>query len=185
MLKYKPEDASLTEENMRSFLKEFLAGSLSPHLKSEDLPEDWDSNPVKVLVGKNFAEVALDTEKDVLVEFYAPWCGHCKKLAPIWDELGEKFQDKDDIVIAKMDSTANEVEDVKVHSFPTIKFFPAGADGKVIDYNGDRTLDGFVKFLESGGTVGAEEEAEEAEDEELGEEEEEDIEDDDAGHDEL
>jgi len=188
MTKFKPETVDLTADSISSFVQDFKDGKLKPFLMSEEIPEDWDKAPVKVLVGKNFESVAKDPTKNVLVEFYAPWCGHCKKLAPIWDELGEKFQDKEDIVIAKMDSTANEVEDVKVHSFPTIKFFPAGTDGKAIDYNGDRTLDGFVKFLESGGTVGAEEEAEEAEDEEdeeLGEEEEEDIEDDDAGHDEL
>merc|ERR1711934_1211616 len=103
-----------SEANMRAVLKQFKAGELTPHLKSEEQPEDWDANPVKVLVSSNFASVAMAEGKDVLVEFYAPWCGHCKKLAPIWDELGEHFKDDDSIVIAKIDMTANELATVSV-----------------------------------------------------------------------
>ena len=73
-----------------------------------------------------------------------PLVGHCKQLVPIYDELGEKFKDNDDIVIAKMDSTANELEDIKIQGFPTIKLFKKG-DNKVVDYNGERTLEGFTK----------------------------------------
>jgi len=191
MTKYKPEALQLNAEGISAFVQDFRDGKLKPFLMSEEIPADWDKAPVKILVGKNFESVAKDPTKNVLVEFYAPWCGHCKKLAPIWDELGENFQDKEDIVIAKMDSTVNEVEDVKVHSFPTIKFFPAGSEGKVVDYHGDRTLEGFTKFLESGGTVGAEAEGEEEEEEDYGdgdemeEGEEDDIDDEDAPHDEL
>jgi protein disulfide-isomerase A1 len=169
MVKYRPESSDLSTAAVQKFVEDVVAGKVKPHLMSEELPEDWDKEAVKVLVGKNFHEVAMSTEKNVLVEFYAPWCGHCKQLAPIWDELGEKFKDNADIVIAKMDSTANELDDVKVQSFPTIKYFPK--DNVVIDYNGERNLDGFVKFLESGGTVGAgggeaEEEGEDFEEEE-------------------
>lgn len=58
----------------------------------------------------------------------APWCGHCKQLAPIWDELGEHFKENDDVVIAKIDSTKNEIDGIQISGFPTLKFFPKESD---------------------------------------------------------
>jgi len=167
MTKFVPAKKELDEATIKEFVSDFLDGKLKPHLMTEEVPEDWDKNPVKVLVGKNFKEVAQDGGKKVFVEFYAPWCGHCKQLAPIWDKLGEKYKDHAEIIIAKMDSTANEVEDVKVQSFPTLKYF---ANGEVVDYKGGRTFDDFVKFLDSDGKTqdsAAADEPEPAEDEEL------------------
>jgi len=151
MKKFKPEDSALTEANIRAFVKRFKAGELKPHLKSQELPADWDASPVKVLVSSNFASVAMEEGKDVLVEFYAPWCGHCKKLAPIWDELGEHFKENEKIVIAKIDMTANELETVQVRGFPTLKLFKA--DNTVEDYKGGRELKDFIKFLDPSAEV--------------------------------
>jgi len=149
MAKFKPENDAIEPANVKSFVAEFLEGKLKQHLMSDDIPEDWDKEGVKVLVGKNFHDVAMNAEKDVLVEFYAPWCGHCKQLTPIWDSLGEKYKDHASIVIAKMDSTTNELDEVKVQGFPTIKLFKKGTN-EIVDYNGDRTEEGFTKFLEEG-----------------------------------
>jgi len=91
----------------------------------------------------------MDESKDVLVEFYAPWCGHCKKLTPIYDELAKKIQATNpNVVIAKMDSTANEVDEVQIQGFPTIKFWPKGNKKSPMDYSGERDLNGFLAFLE-------------------------------------
>merc|ERR1712072_1684923 len=172
MLKFKPDSTELSDENIRVFVTKYLEGKLKQHLLSEDIPEDWDAKPVKVLVGKNFEQVALDVEKNVLVEFYAPWCGHCKQLAPVWDKLGEHFKDDDSVVIAKSDATLNEFDGVEVQGFPTLKYFPKG-EAAMMDYNGGRDLDSLIKFVENEGKEVAEEEEEDEEEEDIEEEEEE------------
>merc|ERR1711881_462160 len=148
MAKYAPDTEDMTADAIKAFVDGVEDGSIQRHLKSEDVPEEQGA--VKVIVGKNFEEIAYDETKNVFVEFYAPWCGHCKQLAPIWDELGEKYKDHPNIVIAKSDATANEFADIEVQGFPTLKFFPDG-ERKVEDYSGGRTLEDFVKFLEPEG----------------------------------
>lgn len=165
MAKFKPEDEDLSADAVTKFAQGVLGGVIKRHLMTEEIPEDWNSKPVNVLVGKNFKEVAFDSNKKVFVEFYAPWCGHCKSLAPTWDKLGEKFSDDDSVVIAKMDSTANEVEEFEIQGFPTLKFFPSGSD-KVVDYNGDRTLEAMAEFVASNGEK-VSEDADEEFDEEM------------------
>jgi protein disulfide isomerase len=105
------------------------------------------------LTSSPLADIVLNNKKDVLVEFYAPWCGHCKKLAPTWDELGAKFRSNDNIVIAKMDSTANEIEvpGLNVKGFPTIYFFP-GDNKQPVKYEAGRELEDFVEYLEEHAT---------------------------------
>ncbi|XP_053979845.1 protein disulfide-isomerase [Hylaeus anthracinus] len=168
MDKYKPEKPELTSENVLEFVTAFVEGKLKRHLLTQDLPEDWDKNPVKVLVGTNFHEVAFDKKKNVLVEFYAPWCGHCQQLIPIYEALGEKYKDKDDLVIAKMDAVANELDDVRVVNYPTIILYKKETNDAV-EYNGKRTLDGLSQFIESDGAYGqaAEEAQEEDEDDDV------------------
>lgn len=53
------------------------------------------ANALQVVVAKNFDEIVNDEERDVLIEFYAPWCGHCKSLEPKYQELAEKVRSQD------------------------------------------------------------------------------------------
>ena len=131
--------------NFEKFLNDYEAGNLEAYLKSEPIPESNDEG-AKVAVAKNFEDLVTKSEKDVLIEFYAPWCGHCKKLAPVFDELGEKMKDED-VEIVKMDATANDVPagyDVK--GFPTLFWVPKDTK-KAVPYNGGRELDDFVKYI--------------------------------------
>lgn len=133
-------------ENFQKFLTDLKDGKLEPFLKSEPIPED-NSGPVKVAVGKNFDEVVMNNGKDTLVEFYAPWCGHCKKLTPIYDELGEKLKNED-VEIVKVDATANDVPPLfDVRGFPTLYWLPKNSKTSPVRYDGGRELDDFIKYI--------------------------------------
>lgn len=150
-LKYK-----LTEEfsvdSLRNFVTQLLDGELEPYIKSEAVPEQ--TTPVKIAVAKNFQELITDNGKDTLIEFYAPWCGHCKKLTPIYDELAEKLADEE-VVIAKMDATANDVPpEFNVQGFPTLYWLSKDRKNPPIQYQGGREVDDFIKYIAKHSTDG-------------------------------
>ncbi|XP_029935147.1 protein disulfide-isomerase A4 [Myripristis murdjan] len=151
--KFAMEPEEFDSEVLRDFVMAFKKGKLKPIIKSQPVPKN--KGPVKVVVGKTFDEIVMDTKKDVLIEFYAPWCGHCKKLEPDYLALAKKYKGEKNMVIAKMDATANDVpnDSYKVEGFPTIYFAPSNSKHSPVKFEGgDRTVEGLSKFLEKHAT---------------------------------
>ncbi|XP_069551509.1 protein disulfide-isomerase A3 [Brachyistius frenatus] len=141
------EEFSRDGAALERFLQDYFNGRVKRYLKSEPVPENNDG-PVKVLVAENFDSIVNDDSKDVLIEFYAPWCGHCKSLEPKYNELGEKLANDPNVVIAKMDATANDVPPpFEVSGFPTIYFSPAGRKMNPKKYEGGREVSDFAAYL--------------------------------------
>ncbi|KAL4802248.1 thioredoxin-like protein [Aspergillus unguis] len=107
------------------------------------------SSAVLDLIPKNFDTVVLNSNKPALVEFFAPWCGHCKSLAPVYEELGQAFAHASDKVsIAKVDADANRDLGKRfgIQGFPTIKYFDGKSDVPQ-DYKGGRDLESLTAFI--------------------------------------
>ncbi|XP_057795743.1 protein disulfide-isomerase [Salvia miltiorrhiza] len=133
-------------DQIASWVKDFKDGNVQPYKKSEPIPE-VNNEPVKVVVADTLQDMVFNSGKNVLVEFYAPWCGHCKKLAPILDEVALSFENDADVMIAKIDATANDLPagifDVK--GYPTLYF--RSSTGNLLQYDGDRTKDDMIEFI--------------------------------------
>ncbi|KAH6604668.1 disulfide isomerase 1 [Trichoderma cornu-damae] len=146
------QDKEINEKDIAKFVDEFADGKIEPSIKSEPIPETQEG-PVTVVVAHTYSEIILDDAKDVLIEFYAPWCGHCKALAPKYEELASLYANsefKDKVVIAKIDATNNDVPD-EIQGFPTIKLYPAGDKKNPVTYGGARTIEDFVEFIKENG----------------------------------
>lgn len=100
------------------------------------------------LVPSNFDDVVLKSGKPTLVEFFAPWCGHCKNLAPVYEDLASTFASSKDVQIAKVDADAEKSLGKRfgVQGFPTLKFFDGKSD-KPTDYSGGRDLESLTNFI--------------------------------------
>ncbi|PIO70973.1 protein disulfide-isomerase domain protein [Teladorsagia circumcincta] len=137
------------DENLEGFMKKISAGKVKPYVKSAPVPRD-DKGPVRTLVASNFDKVIGDESKDVLVEFYAPWCGHCKAFEPKYKELAAQLKKtQPNLIVAKFDATVNDAPPAyPVESFPTIYFAPSGKKSKPIKYSGNRNAEDIINFME-------------------------------------
>lgn len=116
------------------------------------------ASEVVILESSNFEHLTQAstgaTTGDWLVKFYAPWCGHCKKLEPIYDEIAATL--KGEINVAKIDVPANRDLGTRfeIKGFPTLKFL---SKGKVYTYKGKRTVDDIIEFVRGGYQIQASE----------------------------
>lgn len=136
------------EENLVAFLEDFGKGKVKAHLKSQPIPK-FDKGPVFTLVGNNFESIVNDESKDVLIEAYAPWCGHCKAFEKPYKHFAARLtKDEPNLIFTKIDATENDLpEKYKVEGFPTIYFAPAGKKDDPVKYTGNRDSNDLEKFL--------------------------------------
>ena len=157
------QSTPLDNNAIAQFVQKFKAGKLEPIVKSEPVPEVQNST-VYHLVGAEHEKV-VNSKKDVFVKYYAPWCGHCKRLAPIYEELADLYEGKD-VVVAEIDHTLNDVESVDIKGYPTLVLFPADGS-EPIYYEDARSLEAMANFIKESGYLKIDALAEEEDEEEV------------------
>ncbi|GAA5884211.1 hypothetical protein JCM6882_002181 [Rhodosporidiobolus microsporus] len=111
-----------------------------------------DAQYSSVLHAGNIDSALAAQEEGTLVAFFAPWCGHCKNLEPVWTKVAQAFEGDDRCKVAHFnaDEPANKpvAQKYGVSGYPTLKFIkPASRGGAIEDYRGPRTEEGLLAFL--------------------------------------
>ncbi|KAH8738656.1 hypothetical protein FG386_000651 [Cryptosporidium ryanae] len=139
----------LQDSNIEHFINEFISGRIEPYYKSEEPPSEEDNTgAVRIVVSKTFKKEVIDNNLDVFIVFFAPWCGHCRKLEPDFHSLAFRLQGlSDKLKIAKIDGSQNDVPNIQIFGFPTLLLFKSGEKDKPMFYGGDRTIIEMIQWL--------------------------------------
>lgn len=121
-------------------------------MQSKDVsPTEMDSSAVVTLTSSNFQAEVVESDRHLLLEFYAPWCGHCKALAPELAKAADELQDHSNIAIAAMDATAHSPPtgfEVKVNH-QSNRFFCKSYCAVIICFRGTRRCTTFLLIARS------------------------------------
>lgn len=151
-----------TEDDKRAILEKGLEArsemltalmERSTELRQQDAEDKRTSAPLAVDPSGHVAQLTKDTFSDymasnphTMVEFFAPWCGHCKKLAPEYEQAAKQFKGR--AGFAAVDATAEEMLSriYGISGYPDLKWFFRGR--LVSDYSGPRTGDKIAEWVE-------------------------------------
>ncbi|MEN6331778.1 MAG: thioredoxin [Smithella sp.] len=89
-----------------------------------------DSQYVTAATDDNFDAEVLKSSKPVLVDFWAPWCGPCRAVGPIVEELADQFKDSVKVMKLNVDDSQKTAQNYNVRSIPTLILFK---EGKIVD----------------------------------------------------
>ncbi|XP_065561152.1 probable protein disulfide-isomerase A4 isoform X1 [Artemia franciscana] len=140
-------------EDLLEFLQELIEGKHKPYYRSQSIPKVQEG-PVKVIVANSFQSEVLESKKDVLLEIYAPWCGHCKALEPVYKKLALKMSNEN-LIIAKYDGSANDIPPLfgQIKGYPTIFFIPAFKKEEFVIYDGPKNYTDLKEFINENSSV--------------------------------
>eukprot|EP00111_Clytia_hemisphaerica_P003469 TCONS_00009914-protein len=149
-----------TTRSIREFNK--FVEQKSPNIKNGKVPEASDKQHkthsstqqkqqpkkrqgVVELTEDSFEKVVADGI--TFVDFFAPWCSHCRKLEPVWKQLADRFAHDSRVTIAKVDCTAqpNLCTSKSISAYPTLNLYKEG--NQLSAYNYDRTLEALTSFI--------------------------------------
>lgn len=142
-----PSD-TLDLQTIKTFCQSYLEGKAKPKMQSEPIPEGWDKQPVKELVGTTLEQVAFNPNKTVFVLFYLPYSHESRAVFPLWEELAEALKEREDVVVARIDASANDINLSMQGAYPSLCLFPALHAERVVVYPGKRKVEDLIKFLD-------------------------------------
>ncbi|PKY43819.1 thioredoxin-like protein [Rhizophagus irregularis] len=128
-------------------IEDFKDPNINVHVDSDNKETPAQANPLGTVVLLNASNFDSLTKTGIwFIKFFAPWCTHCQKLAPTWEELGHELQYK--VNIGKVDCTADSglCQRFKVQGYPTLKLLQSPND--IIEYKGSRQLSSLRDFAE-------------------------------------
>ena len=161
--RYVLHDAS-DSDALTEWLDAFHAGTLAPTVRSADddggggrrveKPPEAEEAPsaaeAAILVAKGFRNAVAGAEAPAvtLIQFHAPWCGHCESFAPTYNAVAAAFRDVEDARVVTFDADANDVPDPRfdVKGFPAVRLYRK-ADDSVHAYEGARTEKALIDFV--------------------------------------
>uniref|UniRef100_A0A0G4HWK3 Thioredoxin domain-containing protein n=1 Tax=Chromera velia CCMP2878 TaxID=1169474 RepID=A0A0G4HWK3_9ALVE len=140
----------LSPSVLESFVNNVLDGRVPQKLKGQPVPQT-QTGPVYELVAETFEAVVMNEQLDVLVMMYAPFCGHSRRLEPLYLQVAERFAKFEHLLIARIDAYNNDrpsrVPGAELNGFPTIRLWPSKSKQAPVDFEGERDPEVIAEFI--------------------------------------